>query len=70
MCTFMSSLRTVRLAELYVEDETTWLKCMAELVRQRRLADLDLDTLSEYLREMASRDRRAVKRRLALLRAH
>ncbi|MCA1685558.1 MAG: DUF29 domain-containing protein, partial [Planctomycetia bacterium] len=43
----MTSLRTVPLADLYHEDETAWLDRMSELVRQRRLTELDLDHLTE-----------------------
>jgi hypothetical protein len=66
----MTSLRTVPLAELYGEDETAWLEQMSELVRQRRLSELDLDNLTEYLSDMARRDRREVKSRLGILMAH
>jgi hypothetical protein len=66
----MTSLRTASLAELYVDDETAWLDRMAELVRRRRLSDLDLDNLAEYLTDMARRDRREVSSRLVLLMAH
>src|SRR4051812_19816091 len=66
----MTSLRTVPLAELYAEDETAWLDRMAELVRQRRLTELDLDNLTEYLSDMARRDRREGKSRLGGLMAH
>ena len=66
----MTSLRTVPLAELYCEDETAWLERMSELVRQRRLTELDLDNLSEYLSDMARRDRREVRSRLVSLMAH
>jgi hypothetical protein len=66
----MTSLRTVLLAELYCEDETAWLERMSELIQQRRLTELDLDHLSEYLSDMARRDRREVKSRLGVLMAH
>jgi hypothetical protein len=66
----MTSLRTVSLAELYSEDETAWLDRMSELVRQRRLTELDLDNLTEYLSDMARRDRLEVKSRLGVLMAH
>lgn len=58
------------LSGLYLEDETAWLEAMAALVRRRDLAGLDLDHLGEYLSDMARRDRREVKRRLALLIMH
>ena len=54
----------------YETDETGWLDQTAELVRERRLAEVDLDTLAEYLTDMARRDRREVSSRLALLLAH
>ncbi len=57
-------------ATLYDTDETAWLDQTAELVRDRRLAEVDLDTLAEYLTDMARRDRREVGSRLALLLAH
>lgn len=66
----MTSLRTVPLADLYTEDETAWLDRMSEPVREHRLAELDLDNLSEYLSDMARRDRREVKSRLVVLTAH
>jgi hypothetical protein len=66
----MANTATVPLAELYETDETAWLERMAELVRQRRLSDLDLHHLGEFLSDMARRDRREVKSRLAVLLAH
>jgi hypothetical protein len=66
----MTSLWTVPLAELYSEDETAWLDRMSVLVRERRLTELDLDNLTEYLSDMARRDRREVKSRLVVLMAH
>ena len=59
-----------RLSTLYDQDETAWLEAMAELVRQHRLDELDLPHLSEYLTDMARRDRREVKSRLTVLIAH
>lgn len=66
----MSVATAQSLAVLYSEDETGWLEAMAELVRRRDLAALDLDHLSEYLTDMAARDRREVKSRLVILLAH
>jgi hypothetical protein len=66
----MTSLRTIALTELYAEDETAWLEQMSELIQQRRLTELDLDNLSEYLSDMARRDRREVTSRLRVLMAH
>ncbi|MDB5351258.1 MAG: hypothetical protein JWN86_2505 [Planctomycetota bacterium] len=57
----MSSLRTIPLAALYTEDETAWLDRMSELARYRSLAEFDFDNLSEYLSDMARRDRVSVR---------
>jgi hypothetical protein len=58
------------LASLFEQDETAWLEVMAQLVRERRLDELDYQNLSEYLTDMARRDRREVESRLAVLLAH
>ena len=58
------------LPDLYESDETAWLEAMSELIDTGRLSDLDYPHLSEYLADMARRDRREVKSRLALLLAH
>ncbi len=58
------------LTALYTEDETAWLEAMAAIVRRRDLAGLDLESLGEYLTDMALRDRREVKSRLVVLLAH
>ncbi len=58
------------LPDLYEVDETAWLEAMAELIELGRLRDLDCSHLSEYLSDMARRDRREVTSRLATLIAH
>src|SRR5438874_1944892 len=58
------------LSDLYETDETAWLERMAELVRRGRIEELDLPNLSEFLSDMARRDRREVESRLAVLIAH
>lgn len=58
------------LAELYEQDETAWLEAMSGLVARRRFADLDCTHLSEYLSDMAKRDRREVYSRLVVLLVH
>src|SRR5206468_4302852 len=58
------------LAELYEQDETAWLEKTAELIAQRRYAELDHDNLSGYLTDMARRDKREVFSRLILLLTH
>src|SRR5205823_4273985 len=66
----MASGTTESLAALYTEDETAWLEAMAEAARRGDVAALDLDHLSEYLTDMALRDRRKVKSRLVVLLTH
>jgi hypothetical protein len=61
---------TQTLADLYMADETAWLDAMAELVRRRRLDQLDYDHLAEYLEDMAIRDRREISSRLRVLIVH
>jgi hypothetical protein len=58
------------LPNLYETDETAWLEAMSELIVQGRLDELDYSHLGEYLADMARRDRREVKSRLAVLIAH
>jgi hypothetical protein len=58
------------LADLYEADETAWLEAMAELAARRRFGEMDFTHLSEYLSDMARRDRREVKSRLVVLLAH
>jgi uncharacterized protein DUF29 len=58
------------LAALYEQDETAWLEQMADLVAQRRYDELDHHNLSEFLQDMARRDKREVLSRLVVLLAH
>lgn len=58
------------LAALYEQDETAWLEAMSELLARGQFAELDHFHLSEYLSDMAKRDRREVFSRLVLLLAH
>ena len=60
----------VATAPLYEVDETAWLEETADLIRQGRLDAVELDTLAEYLTDMAKRDRREVFSRLVVLLAH
>ena len=48
----------VATAALYEVDETAWLEATAELIRNGRLSEVELNTLAEYLTDMAKRDRR------------
>ncbi|HET6573505.1 MAG TPA: DUF29 domain-containing protein [Fimbriiglobus sp.] len=58
------------LADLYEADETAWLEAMSELAACRRVGEMDFPHLSEYLSDMAKRDRREVKSRLVVLLIH
>ena len=60
----MASTQAESLTVLYEQDETAWLEAMAELVAQRRYAELDHLHLSEFLADQAKRDRREVFSRL------
>jgi len=64
-----SSLIT-QLSELYETDETAWLDTMSQLAAHGRIEDLDCPHLSEYLADMARRDRREVASRFVVLLAH
>lgn len=66
----MTLTETPPLADLYLQDETAWLEIMSKLAAERRFAEMDLPHLSEYLNDMAIRDRRAVYNRLVRLLAH
>ena len=55
---------------LYEQDETAWLEQTASLVAQRRFCEIDPLHLSEYLSDMARRDKREVYSRLVILLAH
>jgi len=58
------------LSDLYLADETAWLEQMSAASSAGDVAALDLEHLSEYLSDMARRDRREVTNRLILLLAH
>lgn len=60
----------VKLARLYEADETAWLEIMSALAAEGRHEEMDLGNLSEYLADMAKRDRREVFSRLVVLLAH
>lgn len=57
-------------ASLFEQDETAWLEQTANLVSQRRFGEIDHGQLSEYLTDMARRDKREVFSRLVTLLAH
>ena len=56
----MITLPVASLPDLYEQDETAWLDIMSKLVAQGRFEELDCGHLSEYLADMAKRDRREV----------
>ena len=55
---------------LYLADETAWLEQTAKLASAGRWDEIDRDNLSEYLTDMANRDRREVMSRLVVLLTH
>ena len=59
-----------KLARLYESDEIAWLEEMCRLIEERRYDELDYKNLSEYLTDMARRDRREVLHRLTTLLDH
>ena len=66
----MTTVLEVPLSVLYEQDETAWLEAMAALASARRYQEMDYLHLSEYLADMARRDRREVFSRLVVLMAH
>lgn len=58
------------LSVLYEQDETAWLEAMARLAAEGRYAVMDHANLTEYLADMARRDRREVTSRLVTLLLH
>lgn len=66
----MATADVVDLTMLYERDETAWLDAMAALAASGRYAEMDFQHLSEYLTDMARRDRREVFSRLVVLLSH
>jgi hypothetical protein len=66
----MKTTELIPLADLYEQDETAWLEIMSDLAAERRFAEMDHTHLSEYLADMARRDRREVSSRLVTLLTH
>jgi hypothetical protein len=58
------------LPELFEADETAWLERMSQLAAEGDTGEMDLANLSEFLSDMARRDKREVLRRLATLLTH
>jgi hypothetical protein len=66
----MTTTEHSALSVLYEQDETAWLEAMSTLAAQGRHAEMDHPNLSEYLADMAKKDRREVSSRLVVLLAH
>ena len=66
----MTTTAVLPLSVLYERDETAWLEVMSNLAAEGRYAEMDHRNLSEYLADMAKRDRREVSSRLRVLLAH
>src|SRR5947199_1552726 len=66
----MATVQAPDLSLLYESDETAWLEAMSALAASGRFAEMDYRHLSEYLADMAKRDRREVFSRLVVLLTH
>lgn len=66
----MIASRQMPLEALFQRDETAWLEVMSKLAESGRFDEIDWPNLSEYLSDMAKRDRREVFNRLTTLLAH
>src|SRR5436305_15132968 len=66
----MATAEDLDLSLLYERDETAWLEAMSALAAGGRYAEMDFEHLSEYLADMARRDRREVFSRLVVLLSH
>src|SRR6266540_3178234 len=66
----MSTTVMLPLSALFERDETAWLEIMSHLAAEGRFVEMDHINLSEYLADMAKRDRREVSSRLVVLLTH
>src|SRR5437870_3196296 len=66
----MTTTEMLPLHILFEHDETAWLEVMSQLAAEGRYAEMDHANLSEYLADMAKRDRREVSSRLVTLLTH
>jgi hypothetical protein len=66
----MTRVQAPNLSMLYERDETAWLEAMSALAGSGQYAEMDFQHLSEYLADMAKRDRREVFSRLVVLLSH
>ena len=60
----------MRTADLYDLDFAAWAEQNAELLRAGRFSEVDLEHVAEEIGDMAKRERRALRRRLARLIQH
>ncbi|CAK0757943.1 conserved hypothetical protein [Gammaproteobacteria bacterium] len=58
------------MAELYTHDFHAWALQAAELVRNRRFEDINLEELAEELEALGNQERKEVANRLVILLAH
>ena len=66
----MATAEALDLSVLYDQDETAWLEAMSALAARGRYVEMDYRHLSEYLADLAQRDRREVFSRLVVLLSH
>src|SRR5436309_3273636 len=66
----MTDKAATAISSLYEQDETAWLEQTADFVAKGHWDAVDREHLSEYLTDMAKRDRREVLSRLVILLAH
>lgn len=66
----MLTTELLPLEVLFDQDETAWLEAMSALAAEGRFSEMDHRNLSEYLADMAKRDRREVFSRLVTLLTH
>lgn len=65
-----TNLKLTQTQELYQQDYYQWLNTTAQLLRDRRLDDVDFDNLIEEIEDMGSSQRRELKNRLIVLLMH
>ncbi|CAN5793341.1 hypothetical protein BH10CHL1_BH10CHL1_09820 [soil metagenome] len=58
------------LAQVYEQDYYTWLTANANLIRQGKLAEIDVDHIAEELEALSKREKRELVSRLTILLAH
>jgi hypothetical protein len=66
----MATAEALELSVLYEQDETAWLDAMSALAAVGHYSEMDYQNLSEYLADMARRDRREVLSRFITLYIH